>query len=212
MLAYKPIRLGQAWSDLTGGLTGNLAKQIVVEAEPIVRRVVRDERNKFAEALMGAIPFFALSAMAYVGTRYLVPDDRKQAKGIGYIASAGSALVGGGWAASVLAEKAPTPPPVEATSAGKTAEALAQSTARAIVLEAEPKVRAIISEERQRLADAGKATLPFVALSGATLLATIFLVDKSNSKLKAAGYTGTALLLGLGSWIGLNKIKEEAAA
>ncbi len=212
MLAYKPrygANLGQSWADLTGGLTSGLARQIVTEAEPVVRQVVRDERNRLAEAIMGAIPFFSVSAIAYVASRYLIPDGKKTAKGVGYIASAASALGGAWWALSTLTEKPEidTINQAQPGTTNKTVDAVAQNAAKAIVAEAAPKIQQLVEEERIRLAEAGQVMIPFAVGAMATFLATFFLVGSDETKIKAAGYTGTALVLGTGAWLAMDKLK-----
>ena len=78
MLAYVPVlgaprpRLGQF-----GGLTDALAKSIVEQAEPATRRVIRDERNRLAEALIGGIPFAAVAAIGATATLYLVKPEAR---------------------------------------------------------------------------------------------------------------------------------------
>lgn len=220
MLAYKPHHgvkkgLGQGIAEWASGITGGMAKDIVREAEPAVRRLIREERHRFSEAILGGLPFLGVSAIAYVVTRYLVPDGKSTAKGVGYLASAASGTVGAWYMVSELRGTPETPgvaaepgQPSSATSA--TVNTVAANAAKAVVSEAEPKVRKIVDEEISRIAAAGQAALPFAVGSIATFLATFFLVDSKNNKIKALGYTGSALLLGAGAWIGLEKEKEVA--
>jgi len=211
MLAYKPVlgtrrRLGQIEA-LTSGLTSNLAKQIVTEAEPVVRKIIKEERNKYAQALIGAIPFAVISALAYVGTKYMVPETAGMAKTVGYLTSAVAAAGGAWWTVSNLTETTrPT-----ATNTGPTAaDPYIQQASQAIVTAAEPKVRALVDDERRKLADAGMMALPFVVASLGAFLSTMFLVDPENKSTKAVGYAGSALLLGAGAWFGLQKELEAA--
>lgn len=210
MLAYKLIssrqyRLGQ-FEGLTSGITAGLAKQIVTEGEPIVRRIVKEERNRFAEALIGGIPFAVLSALAFVGSKYVIPKDAGIAKAIGYLVSAGAAAGGAWWVISHLQEEAPPKP---ATPTGPSViDPYIHRASQAIVAEAEPKIRAIMDDERERIAQAGIVALPFAVGAAATFLATMFLVDPDNKLVKAAGYAGTTILLGAGAWFALEKEKE----
>lgn len=214
MIAFTPVpfrrRLGQL-SELTSGLTSGLAKQVVAEAEPALRRVIRVERNRFAEAVIEGIPFFGLAAVGYTATRYLVPDGASSAKAAGYIASAASAALGGWWTLRRLTEKAEEPeePEAQAAPAGPAPEIVRQA-ADAFVKEAEPRVRRIVDEERARIAAAAQAGLPLAVASAATFLATMFLVKDDKPVWKAVGYSASALLFGAGTWIGLERTKEAA--
>ena len=72
---------------------------------------------------------------------------------------------------------------------------MVQGLARAVVAEAEPKVRALVSDERARLGTAGEAALPWGALAAAAFFATMYLVPSDLPAAKMAGYTGTAAAL-----------------
>lgn len=209
MLAYKSVlsgqhRLGQL-EGLTGGLTSNFAKQIVTEAEPVIRRIIKEERNKYAQALIGAIPFAVISALAYVGTKYMVPESAAMGKTVGYLTSAAAAAGGAWWTVSNLTETTIPEPPKSGPTA---ADPYIQQASQAIVIAAEPKVRAIVDDERRKLADAGMMALPFVVASLGAFLSTLFLVDPENKGTKAIGYAGSTLLLGAGAWFGLQKELE----
>lgn len=211
MLAYKPALhgkhvLGQL-EGLTSGLTSNFAKQIVTEAEPVVRRVVKEERNKYATALIGAIPFGVISVLAYVGTKYLIPESAGTAKALGYVTSAVAAGGGAWWTVSNLTETVTPPVPAKGPTS---ADPYIQQASQAIVAAAEPKVRAIVDEERRKLAESGMAALPFGVAALGAFLSTLFLVDPDNTKIKAVGYAGTTLLIGAGAWYGLKKELEAA--
>lgn len=210
MIGYRPALSGRhvlgQLDQLTSGLTSNLAKQIVTNAEPVVRRVIKEERNKYAEALIGAIPFAVISSLAYVGTKYMVPDDAKTAKAVGYVAAAAAAGGGAWWTVSNLKETVIPPPASGPTSA----DAYIQQASQAIVAAAEPKVRAIVDEERRKLADSALTALPFVVASLGAFLSTLFLVEPDNKSVKAVGYAGSTLLLGAGAWFGLQKELEAA--
>ena len=199
--------LGQL-SKLTSGLTSDLAKSIVQEAEPATRRVIRDERNRLVEALMGGIPFAALSAIGYAGTYYLVPDI-PWAKFAGYTASAAALAVGAWRTVAHLTEQVTERPSAPGTPGVVTG--VATEAAREIVKEAEPKIRQIVQEEKAKAVEAAKAGLPLAVGALATFLATMFLVKPENVAMKAVGYSGSALLLGAGAWIALEKEKEAVS-
>jgi hypothetical protein len=60
MIRFAPVpfrhHLGQY-----SGITSGFAKQIVSEAEPALRSIIRIERNRFAQAIIEGIPFAALA-------------------------------------------------------------------------------------------------------------------------------------------------------
>lgn len=207
MIPYAPVlassraRLGQL-SALTGGITDAIAKKIVAEAEPATRRVIRDERNRLAEALIGGIPFLAISAIAFVATKYLVRDDAPMAKFVGYAGSAAAAGGGAIWTVGKLTETPEVPPPTTAPSA---VTDVAVQAAQAIVSDAEPKIRQIVHEERTRISEAAMAGIPLWAASGIAFVATAFLVDDSANLMKTVGYSASTILAALGSYVALNK-------
>lgn len=212
MINYAPIRanrhaLGQLES-LTSGLTSGLAKQIISEGEPVVRRIIKSERNKYAEALIGGIPFALVSTVAYLVAKYVIPPDKTLAKAVAYTTAAVSGAGGAWWVVSNLKSEAP---PVAPQKTGTSViDPYIEKASQQIVAEAEPKVRAIVDDERRRIAEAGMAALPFGIAAVAAFLSTFFLVDPDKKLVKAAGYAGTALLLGAGAWFGLQKELEAA--
>lgn len=212
MLGYKPALKGRhvlgQLEGLTGGLTSNFAKQIVAEAEPVIRKLVREERNRYAEALIGAIPFAVISALGYVGTKFLVPENAGMAKMVGYGTSALAAAGGAWWTVSNLTEEVEAPVP--AKTGPTAADPYIQQASQAIVAAAEPKIRALVDDERKRIAAAGLTALPFAIGAIGAFLSTMFLVDSDNTKVKAVGYAGSTLLLGAGAWFGLQKELEAA--
>lgn len=211
MLGYKPALQGRhvlgQLEGLTGGLTSGFAKQIVSEAEPVIRKLVREERTRYAQALIGAIPFGVISALAYVATKYLVPETAGMAKVAGYGTSAAAAAGGAWWTVSNLTEVVQAPPPKTGPTA---ADPYIQQASQAIVSAAEPKIRALVDDERRRIADAGMTALPFGVAALGAFVSTLFLVDSDNIKVKAVGYVGSTLLLGAGAWFGLQKELEAA--
>jgi len=207
LIPYTPVlasarrRLGQL-SALTSGLTDTVAKKIVSEAEPATRRVIRDERNRLAEALIGAIPFFSISAIAFVGTRYLVHDDASMAKFVGYGGSAAAAGGGALWTFARMTETAAPPPPSTAPAA---VTDIAIQAAQAIVNDAEPKIRQLVQEERNRISEAAIAGIPYWAGAGIAFVATAFMVDDEAQVMKTVGYSASVLLTALGAYVALDK-------
>jgi hypothetical protein len=202
MFSYTPVlgssrpRLGQF-----GGLTDTLARSIIEQAEPATRRVIRDERNRLAEALIGGIPFAAIAAIGGTATLYLVPAGSKSAKFIGYSMSALTLGIGAWWSFSRLTD---TPDEPEEAASGTVADA-AQTAAKAIVAHAEPKIRLIVEEERSRIAEAIQAGVPFWGASAIGVAATAFLVHDTAPVMKVAGYGASALIAALGAWLALEK-------
>lgn len=207
MLAYAPVlgalrpRLGQF-----GGLTDALAKSIVQQAEPATRRVIRDERNRLAEALIGGIPFAAVAAIGGVATYYLVKPEAKAAKFVGYSGSAAILGLGAWWTFSRLTATPAPPAPPE----GGIATDVAATAAKAIVEQAEPKIRSIVDEERARLAEAAQVALPFLGAGAIGSLITAFAVKDDKPMLKVVGYSASALIALLGAWMGLEKERSIA--
>lgn len=212
MIGYKPALKGRhvlgQLEGLTGGLTSGFAKQIVSEAEPVIRKLVREERTRYAQALIGAIPFGVISVLAYVGTKYLVPESAGIAKVAGYGTAAAAAAGGAWWTVSNLTEEVQAPAP--AKTGPTAADPYIQQASQAIVSAAEPKIRALVDDERQRIAEAGITALPFAVGAMGAFLCTLFLVDPDNTKVKAVGYAGSTLLLGAGAYFGLQKELEAA--
>lgn len=206
MLAFSPVlgaprsRLGQF-----GGLTDSLAKSIVQQAEPATRRVIRDERNRLAEALIGGIPFAAVAAIGGVATLYLVPPEARTAKFVGYSASAATLGLGAWWAFSRLTETVPSSAP----TGGGIATDVAATAAKAIVEQAEPKIRAIVEEERVLLAQSAQVAVPFWAAAGLGVAITAFGVSDEAKTAKVLGYGASTLIAALGTWMALEK--ERAA-
>jgi hypothetical protein len=208
LIPYTPVlasarrRLGQL-SALTSGLTDTVAKKIVAEAEPATRRVIRDERNRLAEALIGAIPFFSISAIAFVGTRYLVHDDASMAKFVGYAGSAAAAGGGALWTFGRMTE--PAAPSPTTSMAPSAVTDVAVQAAQAIVNDAEPKIRKLVEEERTRISTAAIAGIPFWAGAGIAFVATAFMVDDEEHLMKTVGYSASVLLTALGAYVALDK-------
>lgn len=188
-------------------LTDPLAKKIVAEAEPATRRVIRDERNRFAEALIGGIPFAALSALTYIGTSYLVPPESSKAKFAGYAISAAAMGAGAWWTVSKLTEEGgPTPASTGPAAPGLVKDVAVQA-AQAIVQNAEPKIRQIVQEERARISEAAIIGLPFWAGSAVTMAGTAFMVKDEAKGMKTVGYSVAALLAALGAYAALEKVR-----
>jgi hypothetical protein len=203
MYAFAPF-LGSPRAVRLGQVTQTVAKAIVDQAEPATRRLIQDERTRLAEALIGGLPFAAGSALAFVGTSYLVPPERRKLKFAGYAAAAGLLGAGALWTFWKISEE--TVPPAAPSKPGPFAQT-ARDAAQAIVQEAEPKIKAIVDEERARIADSLLAALPFWTGAGAAFIGAFFLVPPDAPVAKAAAYGAATLLWAMGAWAGLDKEK-----
>lgn len=199
-------RRGPLLGQISSSIIEEAAKKVVQEADPVVRRIVAEERSKAANALKGALPFAGLSVAALLGTAYLVPSSSSSGKTAGYAAAA--ALLGiGAWRVLdelSVEEAAPTPSGDNVLTA--LIKPTADQMAKSVIAEAEPRVREIVRDEKAKLAEAAGAGLPWAGLSAAAALGTAFLVPESQPLIKMAGYgAATALLLG-GVWGALGKV------
>jgi hypothetical protein len=79
--------------------------------------------------------------------------------------------------------------------------------ASAVVAQAEPRVRAIVQEERSRLANATIQGLPYLGAALTALLTTQYLLPKDKKVIQGAGYVASAGLLTIGAW---NVLQEVA--
>jgi len=203
LVPKRNFRLGQVDSKIIS----EAARGIVREADPVVRRIVSEERARAANSLKEVLPFAGLSAATALGAAYLVPPSFGAVKTIGYVASAG--LLGVGvWRA--LDEYSQGVEPAPTTTGSDPLAALvkpyADQLAKSVVAEAEPRVREIVRDEKLHLAEAAKTGLPWAGLSTAAFLATAFLVPDSNPVAKMAGYGAAAALLIGGAWGALGKV------
>jgi hypothetical protein len=196
--------MGQA--DLFSGLTSGLAKSIVAEAEPATRRVIKEERTKFAEAIINGIPWASASAIAALATYYLVKPDPKYAKFLGYGTSAALLGIGSLKTISDLHEAAPSEAAAAAKVPGSVQSAAAQAAA-SVIAEAEPKVRAIVTEERARLAEAAQAGLPLFGVGALAMIGTLLMIKPDQQLYKMLGYTASVALVSAGAWVALEKEK-----
>jgi len=200
---YRPVVprgpvLGQLAS-LQSGLTQDIAQQIVSAADQPTRAIIRDERNRLAEGLIGGLPFAALSGLAAVGTFYLVPEDSNLAKFAGYAVSLASMGIGAIWTYSqITADSAPAAPSTPAP-------AVVQQTAQAIVQAADPAIRTIVDEERARIASAAQTMLPFAGAGAVGAIATAVFVPQEDPGYKVLGYSAAVLVTLIGAWVGLQK-------
>lgn len=204
------LRLGHLGSPRLGqssSVINQAASAVVAQAEPRVRAIVAEERSRLAHSAIQGLPYLGGALTALLATQYLLPQDKKFVKGAGYVASAGLFTIGAWKALEAAAgpESAPPPPPSESgvlSVFGDTARQMAQ----VIVTEAEPKVRAIIDDEKAKLGEAATSALPFIGASVAGFLATAFLVPDDKNAWKFGGYLTSAAAMLAGLWKGLNVV------
>lgn len=209
MISYAPARLrprmGQL--DLVSGLTSGLAKSIVAAAEPATRRVIKEERTKFATALIGWLPWASGSAIAALASYYIIKPEPKYGKFLGYGTAAALMGIGSIKAAADLREPAPSEAAAAAATVPGGVTSAAEQAAKAVVEQAEPKVRAIVEEERGRLADAAQAGLPLAAAGALAMIGTLLMIPADQTLYKMLGYTASTLLVSAGAWVALEKEK-----
>ena len=85
--------------------------------------------------------------------------------------------------------------------------AVINQAASAVVSQAEPRVRAIVAEERSRLANATIQSLPFLGASLTAFLAAQYLVPAEKRVWKGIGYVAAAGIFTIGAW----KVLQEVA-
>lgn len=177
------------------------ASAAVSAAEPRFRKIVQEERARIAKGAMEAIPYTGFATAAYLATSYFVPESMNLVKGLGYAGAAGLA----GWGAWQALKKirGPEVPPVEAPGGLEFLQPVTRQLAEAIVAEAEPRLRQLVGEERERLGSAAETMFPWAALGAAAFFGTMFLVPKTMPVAKAVGYTGATSLGLLSLWKGL---------
>ncbi len=206
MFRYQPAvlqgpRLGQLDSLLLkGGLTQDIAGAIVAAAEAPTRAIIRDERNRLSQALIGALPFGSVSGLAAIGTWYLIPPESKGAKFAGYAISLTSLGIGGLVTYSRLTEAVPASQPPTTP-----ASPVVQQAAQSIVDASAPKVKALVDEERARISEAAMAGLPYAAGGALALVGSLALIPDESPMFKMIGLVSSVGLFTLGAYIALQK-------
>lgn len=183
------------------------ARAVIQEAEPRVRAIVRDERSRLANAAIEGLPYVAASAAAFIAASQLVPAGSPTLKSAGYVTAAGLLAIGA-WQTLQTAAGPETPPLPPSEGGIPFVTSTAQQLAEAVVREAEPKVRALVDDERAKLGGAVENALPFLGASAAAFLGTAYLVPEKKPSWKFAGYMTSAAALLFGAWRGLSLISE----
>lgn len=194
-------RLGQFNS-----LSFGVAESVVQAAEGPTRKIIREERTKLADALIGAIPWASAGAISAIGTRYLVPDRSNLGKFVGYGTAAALVGVGSLLAARDLREASPEAATQQSAPSGGTVKSVSDQAAASLVAAAEPKIRQLVDEERARLSQSAQSGLPLVAAGALAAIATAVL-SRGSTFVNVAGYSSAALMAAGGVWISLEKVK-----
>jgi hypothetical protein len=179
----------------------DFAKKAAGEAGPAVKNAIGEERAKIAQALLNSLPYVGVAGVAAVLTSQFMPPI-PFAKTAGYVASIG--IAGFGLWKSFSALKVP---PVPLKVPEPTAfDSYINSAVSALVIEVDPKAKAMIDEERKRIVAAGKAGLPYLAGSGAVAILTYFLMPDIRLA-KTGGYAAAVGLGTAGLWVLLDRLK-----
>ncbi len=202
---WKPssLRIGLAQARLgqESTLTSRMAAAVIAQAEPRLRQVIAAERNRWADAIIVALPYTGISLATCLATTYFIPPGELTWKVGGYVASLGTFVYGIWDAADSLKEPIKPSPPTEdgvlQDVLASLVDPASRQIAQAIVEEATPRVEKIIDEERQRATDAIHAAIPWVGVAVLAALGTTFFVPATMPWAKAGGYgaaTASALV------------------
>lgn len=178
---------------MSSSVVNQAAREVVAAADPRVRQIIAEERERVARALAESFSFGGIGVLAALGTRYYVPSGTGQA--LGY----GAAVILGGVAAWRLWSGLRAPPAPPEDPDGSTlirfVEPVVNQFATAVVREAEPRIRAIVEDEKAKFEEAAKVAVPAVAGAAASYLGTSYLVPDRMKLGKVAGYGLAATLL-----------------
>ena len=178
-------------------MTNQMAQAVVEQAEPRLRAVIADERNRWADAILVGLPYAGISVATCLATTYLVPSEEVAWKAGGYVASLGVLLYGIWDAVDSLKEPTkPTPPPTEdgvlQDVLSRLVDPATRQMAQAVVEVATPRVEQIIDEERQRATEAIHAAVPWFGVGVLAALGTTFLIPSKMRWAKMGGYGASA--------------------
>jgi len=81
-----------------------IADKLVAKADPRVRQILAEEKVKLAEGLKKSLPFAGISVTSFLLTLFLVPDEKKILKLLGFGVASGSFLTGLYFFADKMAE------------------------------------------------------------------------------------------------------------
>jgi len=213
VLGYKsgPRLAGPKLGQISQSVVDQASRSVIAEAEPRFRTIVREERSLLARAAIESLPYMGGAATVFLAATYLVPKESKTLKGVGYVGAAGLAAFGAWRALDAAAgpeELSAPPAPSDGGGGLPFISGAAQQLAQAIVREAEPKVRALVDDERAKIGSAVENSLPYLGISAAAFLATAYFVPDGKNSWKAAGYMSSVAALLIGAWRGLSVASE----
>lgn len=188
-----------------GGLTSGVAESIVKEAEGPTRRIIQEERTKVADAMIGGLAWLSAAALTGIGTYYLVDPKSKGMKFAGYGSAAALSGAGAIMTAANLRDPATDVKPGQTSGSIKS---VSDQAAASMVAAAEPKIRAIINEERVRVSESVQAGLPLAAGGALAGIVTAMMLGERDTWTKVAGYSAAVLLAAGGAWIALDRVKS----
>jgi hypothetical protein len=191
---------------LTSSVTDSTARSLVNAAFPRVEEILTRERNRLAEALLSGLPWLAAAAVDTVLTYYTAPD--KLWKTVGYSSSA--ILAGTGGVMSVLGLQTPQTSTQDAQGKSSALDPYVEQASKQLVTQAEPKVRAIIDDERKRLAGALQASIPWISGGAIGAVATAFAIPDGHDLLKVVGWLIVIALVAYGAFAGLEVMRQKA--
>jgi hypothetical protein len=193
---------------LTSSVTDSTVKSAIDNAFPKIQAILEQERNRLVNALMTGIPFGAASAIAATLTYYYAETVTHRA--LGY--SLAAAIAGGGGVSVLLGLKSDQAPAAQTQgSSPSSLDPIIQNASQQLVAQADPKVRAIIEEERTRLTNALQTGLPWAIGSALAAVATAFVIPDGLEVLKILGWLITIALSAFGSWSALNTMQQKPA-
>ena len=211
-LGYRsgPKLSGPKLGQISQSVVDQASRSVIAEAEPRFREIIREERSLLARAAIESLPYMGGAATLFLASTYLVPKESKTVKGAGYVGAAALATFGAWKAIEAAGGSEELPPPPAPSDGGGIPfiSGAAQQLAQAIVREAEPKVRALVDDERAKLGSAVESSLPYLGASALTFLATAYFVPDNMNGWKVAGYMTSVAGLLIGAWRGLSVASE----
>jgi len=76
--------LGQLIPD---SVVDQIAEKLINKADPKVRQIISEEKVKLSDAIKPGLPMAGLSVLTFLGTHFLIPQDKKTFKFVGFAAS-----------------------------------------------------------------------------------------------------------------------------
>lgn len=205
-----PLRIGLGHARLgqQSTLTNRMAAAVVAEAEPRLRQVIAEERNRWADAILSGLPYAGLATAGILAATYAVPPDKPMVRlatygGAALLAGIGIITVASALKEAVDAAPAAEPGGIVQDVISTFVDPASRQLAKDVVAEATPRVRQILDEERERAAAAAQAAIPWVGVSILSVLGTAFLVPGGMPLAKMGGYGASAAFAMIGLYQGV---------